>query len=288
MKQFVMALAVVAVVFPLSARTRSMTINVEDDEALTRCDQISVRFEDDSRGVRSEENLGVAGLRSLKVSSAQNGGIFVSGGSSYAVKVCKVAESESTLRAMTAALRGNEVSAEGPDDNDWVMYFIVTVPRNASVDLNSRNGPINLRDIAGSVTARATNGPISVKGSSGTLDLSTQNGPISLAGGSGDVRLNAQNGPISVKLEDTIWNGNLDARTQNGPLSVKLPRNFRSGAVIESDGHGPMTCRADACRDARRTWDDDNDRHRKIEFGSGPTVVHMSTVNGPVSVKEME
>jgi hypothetical protein len=287
MKRLLVVLALVAVVVPAGARTRNVTINVEDNERLTSCNQINVRF-DHSDGYRAEENLPVAGVRSLKISAAQNGGIYVTEGGSYGVRVCKVAESESGLREMTASVRGNEVVSDGPGDGNWVMYFIVTIPRNGTIDMETHNGPIALYEVTATVNARATNGPISARRSAGTLDLSTQNGPISLTGGNGTVKLNAQNGPISVKLEDTFWNGSLDARTQNGPLSVRLPRNFRSGTVIESDGHGPMTCRAEICREARRTWDEDDDRSRRIEFGSGPTIVHMSTTNGPVSVKEAE
>ena len=286
MKRLLLVLALVALVLPAGARTRNVTINVEDNERLTSCDQIVVRF-DHSDGYRAEETLPVAGVRSLKISAAQNGGIYVTEGSSYGVRVCKASESESGLREMTASLRGNEVVSDGPDNGNWVMYFLVTVPRNGTIDMETRNGPIALYEVTATVNARATNGPISARRSAGTLDLSTQNGPISLAGGNGTVKLNAQNGPISVKFEDTFWNGSLDARTHNGPLSVRVPRNFRSGTVIESDGHGPVSCRADVCREAKRTWDDD-DRSRRIEFGSGPTIVRMSTTNGPLSVKEGE
>lgn len=282
MKRLVLSAALVALAIPAMAHTRNVSISVEDGESVTSCDQVVVRF-DSGRGYRAEENLAVSALRSLKVNAARNGGIYVTGGSSYSVKACKAAEIEGTLRDLQTSVRGNEVIADGPQDGDWVVYFLVTVPRNASVDLDSTNGPISIREVAGTVTAHAKNGPISAKSSSGTLDLSTQNGPISLSGGSGNVKLNAQNGPISVRLEDTIWNGNLDARTQNGPLSVKVPSNFRSGTRIESDGHGPVNCRGDVCQYAKRSWDEDESR--TIEFGSGPTVVHMSTVNGPVSIK---
>src|SRR5207253_49023 len=101
----------------------------------------------------------------------------------------------------------------------------------------------------GTVNARAQNGPISVKDSSGTLDITTVNGPISFAGDSGNVKLRATNGPISVKLHGTAWTaGTLNAETQNGPMSLKLPRGYGSGVVVESDGNGPVTCRAEACR----------------------------------------
>ena len=65
-----------------------------------------------------------------------------------------------------------------------------------------------------------------------------------------------------------------------------MPSSFRSAVVVESEGRGPVSCRAEACRQARRTWDDED--NRRIEFGSGPAVVHLSTVNGPVSVREYD
>jgi hypothetical protein len=47
-----------------------------------------------------------------------------------------------------------------------------------------------------------------------------------------------------------------------------------------------VSCRAEVCRQARRTWDDSD--NRRIELGSGPTVIHVSTVNGPLSVRESD
>jgi len=143
-----------------------------------------------------------------------------------------------------------------------------------------------MRSENGTAAANAVNVPISVNEPSGTYNIETQNGPISLDGGSGTIKLNAENGPVSVRLRGSIWDGNIDARTQNGPVTLRIPSNFRSGVVVESEGHGPVSCRAEACRQARRTWDDEDSR--KIELGSGPTAVRMSTVNGPVSVRQSE
>jgi len=61
--------------------------------------------------------------------------------------------------------------------------------------------------------------------------------------------------------------------------------------VVESDGHSPFACRAEACDQVRsmKSGDDDNDFFpRRVEFGSGPTVVHLSSHNGPVSVKNSD
>jgi len=286
MKRFVLACAVAGLVVPAAlARTRNISVDTDGADAITSCDQVRVTY-DRGDGYRAQESVPVSGLRTLKVDAARNGGIYVSGGRGYSVTACKSAELQTTLGDLRTTLDGNQVSATGPDSENWVVYFIVTVPQGGTLGVESHNGPISVRDVDASVTAIAHNGPISLKNAGGTLEVSTQNGPISLSGGSGNVKLNAQNGPISVNLEDS-WNGSLDAHTKNGPLAVHVPANFRSGTVIESDGHGPVSCRAEACRSAVRSYDDeDSGRARRIEFGSGPTVVHMSTSNGPLTIKE--
>ena len=244
-----------ALAIPCSAShygSQDLSLSVDDWSEVTSCNQVNVRF-DDARAVRAEDVLPTAGLRSLKIDSARNGGIHVVGtdASTYSVTACKAADVEETLRGITTPISGNEVSTAGPDSGNWVVFFLVRAPRNATLDLQSHNGPIGLDHVIGTVTAHATNGP------------------------------------ISVKFSGTSWDGDdLEAHTQNGPLSVKVPRGFRSGMLVQSEGRSPVSCKADACQDAKRTFDDDD--NRRIEFGSGPTVVRMSTVNGPVSVKESD
>lgn len=269
---------------------RGLSISMDDDYGdITDCSQIRVTYDGRVVPMVSEDLPGVGGLRSLKVRSDRHGGIRVTGGASaFAVKVCK-ASALGSVRDIQTHLSGNEVSADRIDeDSKSVVYFLVSVPRGATLDLSATNGPIGIDSVDGNVTARAKNGPISVKESSGTLDIDTQNGPISFSGNSGNVKLHANNGPISVRLGGSGWTGgSLDAATQNGPLSLKLPRGYRSGVVVESDGNGPVTCRAEGCRDVRRFNDDgEDDRPRRIELGSGAKAITLSTTNGPISVKE--
>jgi putative adhesin len=265
-----------------------MCVSIDDmDGDLNDCSRLRVTI-NNQPAVRSEEMVNVGALRSLVLHAPDNGGIHVVGSDAggYEVKACKAAAFEDALRDIHVQVSGNEVSADGPDHGQWVVYFLVRAPRNATLDLRSHNGPIALQNVNGTVAARAINGRISVKGSSGTIDIDTENGPISLDGGSGSTTLHAQNGPITVKLRGTSWDGSLDAHTENGPVALKMPSGFRSGVVVESEGHGPVSCHADACREARRTWNDDD--NRRIEFGSGSTVVRLSTVNGPVAVHDYE
>jgi DUF4097 and DUF4098 domain-containing protein YvlB len=264
----------------------NVTVNV-DDRDVTDCSQLRVTI-DDEPAARAQEVVPIGNVRSLTVRAPQNGGINVTGSDSgrYEVTACKAAAVATTLNDIRVQMNGNELSADGPSDGRWVLYFLVRVPRGADLDLSSHNGPISLRNMNGTVAAHAVNGPISARDLDGTMNLETTNGPISLDGGSGTAKLNATNGPITVKLRGDSWNGTIDAHTENGPMSLRIPSAFRSGVLVESDGHGPVSCRAEACRQARRTWDDED--NRRIELGSGPTVVHLTTVNGPVSVREQE
>ena len=293
----VTALAALLIVPAALAGGRSgfnVSISTDDWEEITRCDQIRVTI-DDEPAARAEEKIDGSALRSLTARADQNGGVRVVGwdGTGYAITACKAARNAADLARIHASLRGNELTADGSEDLRAVLYFLVRAPRNAVLTLEANNGELAIHNVIGNVTAATTNGPISIKGSSGTISAEAQNGPIALSGGSGTVKLNAQNGPISVKLAGSAWDGTLDAHTQNGPLSLKVPRHYRSGVVVESDGHSPFSCRAEACRNAIRKWgsdddDDSDDDSRRVELGSGATVVRMSTHNGPVSVRERD
>src|SRR5205814_4040847 len=117
------------------------------------------------------EDLPVGGVRSLKVRSDRNGGIYVSGGASaFAVKACK-ASALGDARDIRVHLSGNEITADRDDDNYAVVYYLVSVPRGAALDLSANNGPIAIRSVDGNVTAHAHNGPIAVNDSAGTLDI---------------------------------------------------------------------------------------------------------------------
>lgn len=266
----------------------NLNISTDDDEPLTRCDQIRASF-DGERVPVTEETLDTRGVRSLTMHMERNGGVYVTGADDglYSVKACRAAAFTDTSSIRTA-INGGTVTADGPDRSDWVVYFIVRAPRNASLDLSAHNGPIAVRDVNGTITAHTQNGPLSLKNTSGSVDASAVNGPVSFVGDSGDVKLRVENGPLSVKLNSDFWGtGSLDASTANGPLSLKLPQNYRSGVVVETDGNGPVSCKALACRGVRAFRDDgEEDRPRRLELGNGAMVVHLSTTNGPLSIKE--
>lgn len=257
------------------------------------CSDLHIEFDDHDAVVRSEEHtLTKAQAPVLKVQPHANGGTQVVGwdNANYSVTACKAVEAgndaERMLSQIGMRIENGTVSTYGPsgEDQDWTVYLLIRAPKSAAIELETTNGPISLYDVDGKLTAHANNGPISLHNVSGDADVTAQNGPISMEGSRGNIRIKTQNGPISVDLQGTSWNGEgLTADAQNGPVTLRVPSGFQSSFVVESTNHAPMSCHASICDSARKTWDDE---HRRIEYGSSPAVVHLSTVNGPVSVED--
>jgi hypothetical protein len=278
---------------PAAPRHHSGNMSGSHRHPATDCSDLQMRFYDRDAIVRSEtRTLTKAEAPVLKVRPHANGGTQVVGwdNNNYSVTACKAVEAgdsaERILSQITMTIEGGTVSTSGPSgvEEQWTVYLLIRAPKSAAMDLETTNGPISLYDIDGKLTAHAQNGPISLHNVSGEADVSAQNGPITMEGSSGNVRIRTENGPISVNLAGTSWHGSgLSADAHNGPVTLRVPSGFQSSFVVESTNHAPMSCRASICESARKTWDDE---HRRIEYGSSPAVVHLSTVNGPVSVEE--
>jgi hypothetical protein len=259
------------------------TVNIRN--SADDCSPRNVRFGNED-GFVKKEVIEPGNIRSLKV-SVKNAPVSVEGGAArYSIVVCKAAEVASDLDLIRVTMDGDELKATGPDHDRWTVLYHLNVPRGADLDLSAKNGPLSIQNVQGTVVARSHNGPLSLRDIDGTVDAETQNGPISISGGSGTMKVTATNGPLSVDLDGRSWNGTLDASTKNGPLSVNVPRGYASGVVVESRGRGPIQCRAEGCERFWRNQNDDDDEPRRIELGSGPVNVRLSTVNGPVTVKD--
>ena len=271
-------------------RHGNVSVSIDDGDDATTCSDLNVRFDGERAPIQSQ-SIPFNG-NSLRIDNEKHGGIRVMGtrGSAWAITACTAVGPEANANAIRIGRRGDEIVTTGPDEDRYIVYFLVNAPRGSSVELRSTNGPISLDSFEGTANVHAVNGPVSVKDSSGNIDANTTNGPVSISGGAGTVKLTAQNGPVSVDLEGSGWNGSLDASTTNGPVSLKLPRGYRSGVLVEALGHGPISCRAQACPDTRIAGDDDDQwgtrRPRRIELGGGPQVVRLATTNGPISVRE--
>jgi hypothetical protein len=284
-------LALGAIALTAAPRARSLRTTGNGDEPMASCADLNTSFDSQRATIQSEEKtISRAEAATLSVQAETNGGLQVVGWDkdSYLVTLCKAAradsDADSVLSKIHLVFQNGELSVSGPPSHDrWTAHLLVKAPKSASLDLRVNNGPMGLFHVDGKVTVQAKNGPVTMNGCTGDLNVTTQNGPVTLEGDSGKLRIEAQNGPVSVSLGGTAWTGSgLEAHANNGPLTLRIPAGYQSGVLVESDGHSPFQCHASVCSEGRKTWEDD---HKSIEFGSGPTLVRLSTVNGPISVR---
>lgn len=271
------------------AHTHNSHASMTTHGRITSCDQIEFSF-DDRPAARGEQTFNIARSQAptLKAHLSEGVGLtaFTGSSSDYVVHACKAASAnysapgDENLAAIRAEFSNGELRVHTPESENWGMYLIVEAPAGVSFDLSSVNGPLDLRELVGSVAAHTENGPLSLDRCSGEVNASTENGPLSVAGDSGRLHVRTQNGPLSVALSGSRWaGGQLEGSTENGPLSLSVAPGYSSGVRVESRGYSPVSCRE--CSGVQRTWDDNG---RMIQIGGDPVVVRLSTVNGPVSV----
>src|SRR5439155_25628562 len=153
-----------------SRRTgRSSGASVDSDRQVTNCGDIRVTY-DRRPAITGETEMT---LPPSQVSNLQaqmsNGGIYLSGWdrNEYSVKTCKAVPDDdpnasSALREITTSNANGRISVSGPNGREWMANLIIRAPRLSSLDLQTRNGPLQLRDLAGNIRLSASNGPISL------------------------------------------------------------------------------------------------------------------------------
>ncbi len=289
------AVAVTAAPRAFSHRHSAMVLPIAatsvTDFPAANCSDLHVRFDQREAVVQTEERtITKSEAPLLRVQADSNGGLYVEGWDkdSYSVTLCKAVEAganaESILSQIHLKFEAGLLRISTPNSNEqWAAHLIIHAPKASALDLSVHNGPISLDHVDGSLKIQAENGPVSVAGCTGELDLSSHNGPVTLEENSGKQSVVSENGPVTLSLSGDSWHGSgVEAHATNGPVTLRVPLGYKSGVVLESDGNGPFQCQASVCAEGRKTWDED---HKRVEFGSGPTVVRVSTVNGPVAVR---
>ncbi len=272
----------------------NLSMNTTNSDSTDCQDHIHI-YSDDLPAIANSEEVVSLANSPITVTASQNGGIHVRtwDKSEISVKLCRAAaartqsEANSVLSQVHLNHNGNQITVNGPDgsNNDdvtWSSVLLVFAPRGATLDLSVHNGGISLNKVDGNITAHALNGGISLKQSTGKINVEAQNGGVSIKDCGGDVTATVQNGGLSIQLGQT-WNGaGLDAKSHNGGLVVEIPKNFASSLEVSAGRYSSLICKADACQNGEKTWDD-NDRIFRI--GSNP-IIKASTINGGTVIKQ--
>ena len=138
---------------------------------------------------------------------------------------------DSEVVYVTARLR------HSPRHGHAQAFVKMMVPSRAAVDLETDNGPIRIRDLKHSVTAKVNNGEIEVKGGTGVkIDLTT-NGDVEVSETLGATVMRAELVNGSVRFQGSLDNGSHSFRSGNGGIELALPAS--SSFVIDAvSGNG--------------------------------------------------
>jgi hypothetical protein len=216
----------------------------------------------------------IANREMLRVRPGQNGGVQIVADDRNDIEVHARLQASAESRSDASAIMrgitvdmGSTVGVDGPArdrDANWSVSFVIYVPRNTNLDLETQNGPIHIKQVVG------------------RMELSAVNGPISLSGVGGEVHAVTQNGPLQVRLTGNRWNGaGLDAETQNGPIHLAIPENYN--AMLETGTvNGPMQTDFPITMtlNGRMSW-----KRFTTKLGEGGGKVRVVTTNGPVTLR---
>lgn len=226
-------------------------------------------------------DLGPGG--SVSVSNV-NGAVVVQGWDEDEVRVEAVKKVKAGSRtAADEALARIEVQVEQNGDRlaietrlprrsdgmfDWLfgnqsnanVSYTVSVPRRTDVEVDTVNGKVRIRGVAGHVEAESTNGGIEMADVRGSVDAVTTNGGI------------------DVELRDVSADQAMRFATTNGGIHLTLPRDARLSIEADTTNGGIDVddLPADVTRRSRR--------HLRAEVNGGGPEVDLSTTNGGIRI----
>jgi DUF4097 and DUF4098 domain-containing protein YvlB len=109
------------------------------------------------------------------------------------------------------------------------IRFIITVPEQYDLKLDTSGGSISIRDVTGSIDAETSGGSLSFRSVSGDVNGRTSGGSVSATLIDGEVDLHTSGGSINV----TDVTSHLTARTSGGTIKVE---HVEGDATLHTSG----------------------------------------------------
>ena len=201
----------------------------------------------------------------------QNGGIAVTTWSEPRVKIEaeKAAASQADLDAVKIDISGEgarvevETRAPGgrPFGRPYLVSYRISVPVGARLDLETVNGSVDVRGVAGAVRGRTTNGSVDVDQAAGEVEATTTNGTV------------------RVELATVVADGRYGLKAVNGTVRLSVPRGtsgyFEARTVNGSISTGDLPLKTEG------KW---GPKSARGQVGDGKARFILETVNGTASI----
>lgn len=113
-------------------------------------------------------------------------------------------------------IKGIKTTQSSRKLNKLKVKFIVSVPQNYNLDLDTSGGSISVEDLEGTVDIQTSGGSLDLNNITGPVTGKTSGGSINIGEVNGTVRVNTSGG--SIRIENA--RGTVSARTSGGGITV--------------------------------------------------------------------
>lgn len=141
------------------------------------------------------------------------------------------------------------------------VTYTVSVPRRTDVEVDTVNGKVRIRGVAGRVEAGTTNGGIDMEDVRGSVKAATTNGGI------------------DVELTEVTAGQGMRFSTTNGGIHLTLPRDARVSVDADTTNGGINL--DDLSADIRSQ----SRRHLRADVNGGGPEIELSTTNGGIRIQ---
>lgn len=178
-----------------------------------------------------------AGLEALRVRS-DNGTVEILGGDRDDVALTAHVSHGLRRTTTSAEVRGDTLVVESDCPGFPMVWcsvdYRLEIPDDLDVDVDTRNGRIEIRDVHGHVDVQSSNGPIDLARLDGPVDARTSNGPVEARGLRGErASVATSNGPVALSFAEPPTS--VQVATSNGPVEIILPEDPDVAYSIDAD-----------------------------------------------------
>ena len=197
--------------------------------AVAGCGGLGVSLDDDTTRRIEHDSVPVDELQGLELTT-DNGEVEIRGGGGDEIAVRTVlAERHEGDGEYSLDVNGDRLLVTGECDgrriDDCTVGFIVTVPSDFEVDIETHNGRVSVADLDGGVRVETDNGAIDAERiGAARVDTHTDNGRIRLTFDDSPISVAAttDNGAIAVRLPDFGVDYSVDADSDNGRVDIDV------------------------------------------------------------------
>ena len=111
------------------------------------------------------------------------------------------------------------------------IHFLITVPQQYNIDLNTTRSDISVADLTGDVNVRTTDGSLCVRSVTGTVSGHTSGGSVEAVNVTGDVQVRTSGGSLRLGAIQGFVSG----RTSGGSIKVA---DCSGGTDVRTSGGG--------------------------------------------------